>query len=296
MSAIIIAIGADIVTCWHAFHFGSDTAAAAHSALANPPASMASMPKGPAWWVSGREGTLSPWSLAQVWALHAVSEMRHLDLEHTEIAEAVDKVGGGKPTAMAICHLRSLFEADREWYPGKGTVVGKRPGPKPTFTKRKKQCVARCAMAMARREEEVTVEAVQARCPVAAVNPKTGEVFDKKYILQVFRTLCHDGNPQSPWERYAAHQTTALLPELLPLREAWARKMLRSGRSVAWYFRHCIWFDPCSTVVPKGPRACFNMRQAGRGRGKHWMSEESRKDNKNLSASRQSGEQAGSSD
>ena len=87
--------------------------------------------------MSGRKGTLSPWSLAQVWALHAVSEMRHLDLERTEIAEAVDKVGGGKPTAMAICHLRSLFEADREWYPGKSQVVGKRPGPKPTFKKRK---------------------------------------------------------------------------------------------------------------------------------------------------------------
>ena len=92
---------------------------------------------GPAWWVSGRGGMLPPWSLAQVWALHAVSEMRHLDLEHAEIAEAVDKVGGGKPTAMAICHLRSLFEADREWYPGKSRVVGKRPGPKPTFTTRK---------------------------------------------------------------------------------------------------------------------------------------------------------------
>ena len=136
LAGLRIIIGADIVTCWRAFHFGSDTAAS-HSALASPPASMASMPKGPAWWVSGREGTLSPWSLAQVWALHAVSEMRHLDLEHTEIAEAVDKVGGGKPTAMAICHLRSLFEADREWYPGKSQVVGKRPGPKPTFTKRK---------------------------------------------------------------------------------------------------------------------------------------------------------------
>ncbi len=44
-----------------------------------------------------------------------------------------------------------------------------------------------------------TVQAVQARAVRACTNPDTGELFDKALILQVFRTMCHDGDPNERW-------------------------------------------------------------------------------------------------
>ena len=70
----------------------------------------------PAWWASGKHGSLSPWSQAKVWALHTVSKELELDLEHADIAKRVKKVGGGHPGAPLICRMRKLLEADPDWY------------------------------------------------------------------------------------------------------------------------------------------------------------------------------------
>ena len=80
-------------------------------------------------WTSAREGTLTPWSLVKVWALHTVSKERSLHLEHTEIDKLVKEVGthgkrGGRPTPMAIQKLRAQFDEDPDWYPGKGLETG----------------------------------------------------------------------------------------------------------------------------------------------------------------------------
>ena len=247
------------------------------------------------WWTSSRKGTLSPWSLAKVWALHAVSKSRNLDLEHTEIAAAVSKVGGGHPSSAAIQQLRKQFDEDPGWYPGKGVCERKRPGPKPRFTPQKQRCVAECAMAMANRGEEVTVEAVQSRAPRACTNPDTGEPFDKKSVLKVFRTLCHDGDPSDTWNLYSAYRKIALEPRLIPLRLSWAKRVLDFSDDPSWYYRHCIWFDPCHTILPKGPRAAFNQRQAARGR-KVWSSKATLSDNSKLSTSKHGGKQMNSGD
>ena len=216
-------------------------------------------------WATARTGTLSPWSLAKVWALHAVSKLRKLDLEHTEIAQLVKKAGGGHPTPTAIYKLRKQVEDDPDWHPGKGQETAKRPGPKPRFTPQKKRAGAECAMAMTRRGEGVTVQAAQGRAATSCTNPDTGELFDEKVVLEVFRTMCHDGDPADTWDHYVPYQKTALEPRLLPLRHAWAKKLLGLHGDAGWYYRHCVWFDPCHTVVPKGPRAAFNQRQAGLG-------------------------------
>ena len=248
------------------------------------------------FWTTARSGNLTPWSLAKVYAFHKVSALKNLDLEHTEIAKMVTKVGGGHPCPKAIQKLRKQFDEDPEWYPGKGMETRKRPGPKPLFSAQKKRNVAECAMAMARRGEDVTVQAVQARAPRASCNPSTGEPFDKKLVLQVFRTLCHDGDPEDTWDLYTAYHKTALLPALLPLRLKWAKKVLALHDDPGWFYRHVVWFDPCNTVVPKGPRACFNQKQAGRGRGQHWSSKATRHDNAKLSGSKHGAKQAAAND
>ena len=228
--------------------------------------------------------------------MHRISELRDLELSHAEIAGTVTKVGGGHPSREAIAQLRREITANPDWHPGTRSAERKKPGPQPACSAQRKRNIAECAMAMRRRGELVTVEAVQARCAQAAKNPDTGLPFHKKMILGIFRKLCHDGNPAETWDRYLPYCKTALPPELAPLRMRWAERVLAECDQAGWYYRHCIWFDPCNTVVPKGLRAVFNQRQAARGKYKFWMSKGSRKDNRNLSASKHGGKQAGSGD
>ena len=53
---------------------------------------------------------------------------------------------------------------------------------------------------------------MQARAPTACANPDTGELFDKQGILDVFRTMCHDGDPADKWDYYVCSHKTALEP------------------------------------------------------------------------------------
>ena len=53
------------------------------------------------FWNSARVGTLTPWSLAKVWALHTVSETQGFALQHFANAKMVTKVGGGHPSGRS---------------------------------------------------------------------------------------------------------------------------------------------------------------------------------------------------
>ena len=153
----------------------------------------------PAWWRSGKTGSLSPWSQAKVWALHVVSEDKNLNLTHDDIAGLVTKVGGGRPGQQAISKYRAMFDRDPEWCPGKENENAKKRGPKPMLTQHKKLCIAASAMALKDEGKEPNVPDIVARTPVASLNPRTGAPFTDKYILQVFRTLCYDKDPANPW-------------------------------------------------------------------------------------------------
>ena len=64
------------------------------------------------FWTSGRKGTLSRKSQAQVWALTHVSELRSLQLTQEEIAGAVEKIGGGSPSQRAISDRQATIRED----------------------------------------------------------------------------------------------------------------------------------------------------------------------------------------
>ena len=118
---------------------------------------------GPSWWISGRKGTLAPWALAKVWALNHVNEEYDLNMNQSDIAKAVTKVGGGRPKQGRISKLLAEMEADPDWYPGKTAENGEKPGAKKLFTPQKQQAVANCAMALKREMKEPTAAAVKAR-------------------------------------------------------------------------------------------------------------------------------------
>ena len=211
-----------------------------------------------------------------MWALTKVSETRDLKLTQQEIADSVEKVGGGHPKQRAISDLQRQFADDEDWYPGKAMDNRGRPGPKPIFTKQRQQAVANAAMALKASGVEPSASAVRERCPVATQNEMTGEPITDKYILQVLRTRCYDEGSEEPWDRMYPYQKTALSPELVQQRLTWARAQLREAHPAHWYHRHCVWVDPCSTILSDAPRAEFDEQMASYGKGKRWMSADTR--------------------
>ena len=80
-------------------------------------------PFGPAWWTSGKQGHLSPWSQSVLWALIKVNDELGLEMEDAQLASYVTKVGGGHPLKASIGKWRRRIDVDPEWYPGKTSDV-----------------------------------------------------------------------------------------------------------------------------------------------------------------------------
>ena len=248
--------------------------------------------RGPSWWISGKVGCLSPMAHSKTWALCTVcQEEKGVHFSDAEIASKVTKVGGGHPSKVAIFYLRRRWESDPGWHPGKASPEAQTRGPKRTFTLRRQRAVAQCAMSMKRQKLEPTAQAVVAACPAATKNPNTGDPYDKKVILKVFRTLCYDNHPSHPWGHVTPVQKTALSPEQQAARLQWSRTLLADGRTAGWYYQNCIFAGPCNTVVSPSAQTAFDEHQATYGKGKRWMSSDSRMSSRNLKASPYAGKQ-----
>ena len=248
------------------------------------------MSSAPAWWLSGKPGYLSPWSQAKVFGALSVAKAQGIKITDDAVASMVYKIGpNGRtgrehPSHTAIAKLRQHFDNGPDWYPGKVAVTAKKRGPKAVFTPQKKRCVAEAAMSLKREDKEPTARDVILRAPKATMNPNTSQPFTPKYILEVFRTLCHDDDPNDPWEHQLPYQKTALPEELIKHRRAWAVKMQAMCHTPAWYARNCIWIDPCSTIIPGSRRTAFHQKQSRKGKGKRWLSKGSKQYSKNLRA------------
>jgi len=57
-------------------------------------------------WTGGREGTLSPWTKAQVFGMHTVAKTRGWKLTNAEISSAVWKVGFANRAAFWALSLK----------------------------------------------------------------------------------------------------------------------------------------------------------------------------------------------
>ena len=188
--------------------------------------------------------------------------------------------------------MRIIFESDPNWYPGKNAENAQKRGAKVKFTPQKRRAIAKAAMALKRTGAEPTAAAVLARCPAAGTNPATGQAFDLKLIRDVFRTKCYDLDPSCPWGRHQPLSKTAMPGWLEKQRQAWAKDVLALEHTSGWYYRHCIWMDPCSTIVPASPRAVFDHTQANKGKGPRWMSKDAQTYSRNLRAAPYGGKQA----
>ena len=85
-------------------------------------------------------------------------------------------------------------------------------------------CVKKSAEALKlRKGKEPIVNLVRQHCTKAAVNPDTGEYFDKKLILDVFKNECFDNGARLPWGHLSPVSQSALSPGQIASRRKYAK-------------------------------------------------------------------------
>jgi len=217
--------------------------------------------------------------------------MLDLKMSDGEIASFVTRVDGQTPSKTAVAQWRYTFDEDPGWFPGKTEKERAKPGPKKLLTAQKAVAIANSAMAIKRAGFEPSVSLVKEKCPVATLNPETQQPFTDKYILEVFKDKCHDDGSIVPWKQWNPLQRTALPDFLKTMRVTWGRGLLSEGASPGWFFRHCVWVDPCYNVLTTSRRQAFEQDQAKYGKGKRWISEDMRQYSRNYRASPYGGKQ-----
>ena len=172
-------------------------------------------------------------------------------------------------------------DCDPDWYPGK--QGGAKRGRKTLLTPAKRRCIARSAMAAKQqRGDEPCVEAVLHACPRATLNPETQKPFCDKTIRKVFKEDCYDFVPEFPWRFQTPLQKVFLPDSVKALRLAMAQRLLGSHPRSAWWARHIVWFDPCSSIIPGSQKQYDLMRQACKG-NKRYISDDAKLYSPNLS-------------
>ena len=248
------------------------------------------------FWLKGRAGTLSRKAQSQVWALAWASNEHALGLTQDDIAQEVEKIGGGHPTQRTISNLLRATDEDAEWYPGKGMDEKPKGGAPKKFKPQMQQAVANSAMAIKREGYEPSAPAVIERCPVATTNPATGFPFGEKLIHETFRTKCYDDGASHPWGHIVPYSKTALSPQSQEIRYKWAIAEAEKEYTPRWYFQNVIYVDPCNTVLSDSLQTGFDETQASYGKGPRWMSPDARLSSRNLRASPYATKQARSGD
>jgi hypothetical protein len=188
-----------------------------------------------------------------------------------DIAREVWVIGAPRrhPGHSTIKYWQDVFAADKDWYVGKGKEEQEnRPGPKRKFNGQNRGCIKRAAESLKEDGIEPTVDLVRERASKATVNPETGEFYDKKLILDVFKNDCYDPGAQHPWGHLTPLSKAALSPAQIALRFQYSKDQLELGLDAAWYHRHCVFVDPNYTIITEEPRAVFDAKQATKGKQK----------------------------
>ena len=236
-------------------------------------------------WSHAPRGRLSAKEQLRAWALReAMQELREGSVNLQWIANKLAVGGGGCPTREAVRKLLHRCDSDSEWFPGKS--YQEKRGPAPLLNASKRRAIATSMMAAKKRGHEPGVALAVRFCPAATLNPETKAPFTPKYIRKVFREDCYDVSLDHPWNYQRCIQKTWLPPALQAQRLAWAQWELAHAKPPDWYFKNVVWFDPCSTIIPAGPKKAADLEQAARGT-KRYISDDARAYSRNLRAPKQ---------
>ena len=136
-------------------------------------------------------------------------------------------------------------------------------------------------MATKAQDLEPTADLIVARNKRAAINPQTGKPVDKKVIYDIFRRLCHDGDPSKPWVHAARFSKNALAEADMIKRMTWATFIGDLGHTAGWFFKKVIFTDICNSIIPLSEKKAQEQALARKNK-KGWRSQGSQMKNRNL--------------
>ena len=111
--------------------------------------------------------------------------------------------------------------------------------------------------------------------------PGTQRPVGKKRVYDVFRNLCYDEDPAKPWKHQKRLQGKALTQRAQERRAEWAEGELEGERTDAWFMRHCVWTDVCSSVLPRTEQKAAEQALARKG-SNGWISDDAKGRSTNL--------------
>ena len=238
-------------------------------------------------WQEGKAGSLSPSAQAKAWAYREVwrEEGKSLHGLNEHVAARVYKVKqpgqrAKHPSGVAIAQLYNRIDEDPDWFPGKNAAQN--GGRKRALSAQQANAIATSAMALKERRVEPTFPLIAGLCPNAVLNPTTGEAVHPDRVYEVFKTKCHDGDPNEPWKHQARLSKKALTDEQKNKRVVFGRYIEDDvGHRDEWYFRRCIWTDLCNKILPLSEKKASQMALAKKGK-KGWVSDSHKDHSRNL--------------
>jgi hypothetical protein len=238
-------------------------------------------------WNHAPKGRLSPLEQTKAFAMREVMKKTgDGEVNFSTIADFVATVGKpGKPvqhpSREAIRLLFSRIDSADGWFPGKSFQT--RFGPEPLLTATKRKQIATTAMTLKKAGEEPTPAAVVLKCPRSTFNPVTRLPFSNESIRDIFTTECYDISPHNPWIFQRCLQKTWLPEPVRELRFQYAKRELLKLRTPVWYFNNLLWFDPCHSIIPAGPKKAADQNQLQKG-SRRYISNDAKMYSRNLRA------------
>ena len=191
-----------------------------------------------------------------------------------------------QPTKQAMAKFFLKIDADPDWYPGKSTQ--EKHGPSSVINATNQAIVARSAMAMKSRGEEVTYAKLVAATPKALANADTEEPVDKNVVYKILRKRCYDSvdDPDDTWKHQVRLSQTALTDGQKAERNTWGldfqeNDIRKKRRTANWFYHNVVWTDICNSVLPRTQKRSEEMIIARKAK-KGWGSSKTKRASKNL--------------
>ena len=175
----------------------------------------------------------------------------------------VEKIGGGQPTTPALFQLSKKMDADSEWYPGK---VQQGSCHAPALSGAQRSAIARSAMAVEERDEEVTYSRLVGACPKATLNAAAQKPVGEKRVYDVLRADCYDHDPADAWTHGSRMSRAALTEDMKQKRVRFADAVLDRGHTREWLFENLVWSDLCNSVLPRTQKVAASQALAREGK------------------------------
>ena len=244
-------------------------------------------------WLGGRHGNLSPMMEARAWALREVwkddKESSYGMLEY--IAGKVVKVApegeeAEQPTKQAMAKFFLKVDADPDWFPGESSQ--EKHGPSSVINATNQAIVARSAMAMKSRGEEVTYAKLVAATPKALANADTEAPVDKNVVYKILRKRCYDSvdDTEDTWKHQARLSQSALTECQRAERNMWGvgfqeNDIRKKRRTANWFYNNVVWTDICNSILPRTQKRHEEMILARKAK-KGWGSSKTKRESSNL--------------